>query len=143
MSWRLGKKLKEGGVFPFNLASSLSSHQDEKGKGSLPASSPTSGTAPSTPRADDEFPPVAASPTKSATISTMSQSKKVLPVTVAGMNASRSDMLTVSVVNARGLSLPPGRMMLPVHERQTTQGTKAHASLRSPQISLPLSLIHI
>lgn len=137
MSWRLGKKLKEGGVFPFNLASSLSSHQDEKGKGSLPASSPTSGTAPSTPRADDEFPPAVASPSKSATILTMSHSKKVLPVTVAGMNASRSDMLTVSVVNARGLSLPPGRMMLPADERQSTTGTNAHASLRSPQISLP------
>ncbi|WFD18393.1 non-specific serine/threonine protein kinase [Malassezia caprae] len=52
------------------------------------------------------------------------------------VHTSHADLLTVSVVNARGLSLPPGKMLSP-EPKLPTPHTPAKAGSRQRQMSLP------
>ncbi|WFD25175.1 non-specific serine/threonine protein kinase [Malassezia nana] len=118
MSWKLGKsayqrlttELKESAAFPFGLSS--------------PASSTPSPPPPQAPR-----------PTESEmSLSGPSGGPK------GPVHTSHADLLTVSVVNARGLSLPPGKSLSPSPVLPAPH-PPAKAALRQRQMSLPYVIL--
>lgn len=123
-------------MFPFNLtSSSSSSHVDREGPNAhASASASALETQPVSKPSHDT---VLTTPTSPTIVTPTGLSQKAQATSVAGMNTSRSDMLTVSVVNARGLSLPPGKSLLPINRPPSMTGTSTKASLRYRQMSLP------
>ncbi|SHO76400.1 Similar to S.cerevisiae protein YPK1 (Serine/threonine protein kinase) [Malassezia sympodialis ATCC 42132] len=108
MSWKLGKKLKDSAVFPFGLSSATSSS-------TTPQPPP-----PTQPRAAEH----------ESLLSAPSSGTK------GPVHTSHADLLTVSVVNARGLSLPPGKLLSPV-PALPAPSPPTKAGMRQRQMSLP------